>query len=836
MSFPSHELFLVQSFLCIDQAAHLIKDISQTATFTTLYILDLSRVTLPLNIRSQRHHSATMLCSCMNCLQHFGNDSFQLESGGYSMHNDLLPSLGATINHTIKLRKHIVSPYNPRYRLWEKFLIVLVLYSAWICPFEFAFRRYLPSTIFLVDNIINSFFAIDIVLTFFVAFVDHKSYLLVDEPKRIAVRYLSTWFIFDACSTFPFQTISFLFNGHSKSLGFKLLSVLRLWRLHRVNSLFARLEKDIRFNYFWTRCTKLFSVTLFAVHCSGCFNYMIADRYPDPERTWIGAVIPNFMEHNLWVRYVTAIYWSITTLTTTGYGDLHAENTREMVFGICYMLFNLGLTSYLIGNMTNLVVHGTSRTKNFRDTIQAASEFASRNKLPKHMEEQMLSHICLRFKTEGLKQQETLDGLPKAIRSSIAEYLFFPIVQKVYLFQGFSFNLIFQLVTEMQAEYYPPKEDVILQNEAPAYLYIIVSGAVDMRTSADGVEKVHGRLTAGEIFGEIGVLCNMSQPFTIRTTELTQILRLNRTTLFNIIRQSRQDATIVMSNLSQNLRLHESLYPGIQQNEPGELLKRWLERDPWKRNENHAPDGNNYQVCKLHTQELMDKCKSPGNAEKNKDNGTPNEFPIGQVNPKLDHADRHSVFHTVAQDEYNITANILLKQEATIEKDEDNRWTQKGLVEKHENTGKFEFSSSNGSTRRHTGEHEIEFAEMKASGHENDFENHGSREWKPRFGYPNINEMTIASCSQSGSHNFENNIMRLTSKRVTIHMHSQKGNPARQLTAKMINLPGTVEELLRIGSEKFVGHHPTKVINQETAEIDDITIVRDGDHLYLLEI
>ncbi|URD87663.1 Potassium channel [Musa troglodytarum] len=420
-----------------------------------------------------------MLCSCMNCLQHFGNDSFQLESGGYSMHNDLLPSLGATINHTIKLRKHIVSPYDPRYR------------------------------------------------------------------------YLSTWFIFDACSTFPFQTISFFFNGHSKSLGFKLLSVLRLWRLHHVNSLFARLEKDIRFNYFWTRCTKLFSVTLFAVHCSGCFNYMIADRYPDPERTWIGAVIPNFMEHNLWVRYVTAIYWSITTLTTTGYGDLHAENTREMVFGICYMLFNLGLTSYLIGNMTNLVVHGTSHTKNFRDTIQAASEFASRNKLPKHMEEQMLSHICLRFKTEGLKQQETLDGLPKAIRSSIAEYLFFPIVQKVYLFQGFSFNLIFQLVTEMQAEYYPPKEDVILQNEAPAYLYIIVSGAVVSNFSLLPNLQVHGRLTAGEIFGEIGVLCNMSQPFTIRTTELTQILRLNRTTLFNIIRQSRQDATIVMSNLFQ---------------------------------------------------------------------------------------------------------------------------------------------------------------------------------------------------------------------------------------------------------------------------------------------
>ena len=59
------------------------------------------------------------------------------------------------------------------------------------------------------------------------------------------------------------------------------------------------------------------------------------------------------------------MYWSITTMTTTGYGDLHATNNAEMLFDIMYMLFNLGLNSYIIGNMTNLVVHRTSRTRKF---------------------------------------------------------------------------------------------------------------------------------------------------------------------------------------------------------------------------------------------------------------------------------------------------------------------------------------------------------------------------------------------------------------------------------------------------------------------------------------
>jgi hypothetical protein len=158
--------------------------------------------------------------------------------------------------------------------------------------------------------------------------------------------------------------------------------------------------------------------------------------------------MPDFHQRSLWIRYVTSMYWSITTLTTVGYGDLHAENTREMIFNIFYMLFNLGLTAYLIGNMTNLVVHGTSRTRKYRDTIQAATSFALRNQLPPRLQDQMISHLSLKFRTdsEGLQQQETLDALPKAIRSSISQYLFFNLVQKVYLFEGVSNDLIFQLV------------------------------------------------------------------------------------------------------------------------------------------------------------------------------------------------------------------------------------------------------------------------------------------------------------------------------------------------------------------------------------------------------
>ncbi|XP_075497562.1 potassium channel KAT1-like [Primulina tabacum] len=632
-----------------------------------------------------------------NFLQRFCIEDFQVSTGiqGGFFSNDLLPTLGDGIGRATVLRKHIISPFDPRYRAWEMFLILLVIYSAWISPFQFAFLTYKQDGLFIADNIVNGFFAVDIVLTFFVAYLDRTTYLFIDDPRKIAIRYLSTWFLFDVCSTVPFQSLCLLFTDNNGGIGFKLLSMLRLWRLRRVSSMFARLEKDIRFNYFWIRCTKLVSVTLFAVHCAGCFNYMIAYRYPDPKQTWIGAVYPNFKQMSLWDIYVTSMYWSIVTLTTTGYGDLHAENQREMLFDIFYMLFNLGLTAYLIGNMTNLVVHWTSRTRNFRDTVNAATEFTRRNQLPQHIEDQMLSHICLKFKTAGLKQQETLNGMPNAIRSSIARHLFYPVIRNVHLFNGVSHDFLFQLVPEMEAEYYSAKEDLILQNEASTDTYIVVSGAVELVVKIDGHDQVMGKVCKGETFGEIGVLLKKPQPYGARTTEVSHILQLKSTAFLDILRQNPADESIVMNNLFQKLQAWRS-------------------------------------------------------------------FDIeGQTNPSLNQTNFHD----------RETKSNQISETKKSDMDQ-NPWSEDVRTALHSAVQQGNL------------------------------------------------EMAMILLE---------NGLKTAKKRVTIHRHNTL--PNKQL-AKLIILPDSLEELCKIAGKKLGVEGLSKVVNEENAEIDDICVIRDGDHLF----
>ncbi|KAL8504164.1 hypothetical protein ACS0TY_022773 [Phlomoides rotata] len=475
----------------------------------------------------------------------------------HSVSSGFLPALGARSTRKANPRPLIISSMHPRYRNWESFLIVLVFYTAWVSPFEFGFNVGHGGPLLIIDNILNGFFAIDIILTFFVAYIDKGTYLIIDSHKLIALRYARTWLMFDVVSTVPLDLSRKIMPSIFGSYGY--LSMLRLWRLRRVSAMFQRLEKDRTYNYFWLRVAKLTCVVLFVVHSAGCVFYLLADRHPDPKNTWIGSVIENFHDESVLSRYVISIYWSIVTATTVGYGDFHPVNRMEMIFDTFYMLFNLGLNSYIIGNMTNLIVQSTFRTRKFRETINAASSFAKRNRLPVHLQDQMLAYLSLTYRTdsEGLQQRETLDALPKAIRSSILNFLFYPIVEKVYLFQGVTNDLLFQLVSEMRAEYYPPREEIILQNEAPTDLYILVNGAVEFISDRNGMQKVIRECKPGVICGEVGVLCYRPQFATVRTKRLSQLLRLSRSALLNILQANVGEATVIMNNFLQHLKEHE---------------------------------------------------------------------------------------------------------------------------------------------------------------------------------------------------------------------------------------------------------------------------------------
>lgn len=806
-------------------------------------------------------------------------------SGSFNLRNlskVILPPLGGPSSGQSQSHggsdKWVVSPLDSRYRWWDTFMVVLVAYSAWVYPFEVAFMNASPKGgLEVADIVVDLFFAVDIVLTFFVAYIDGRTQLLVRDRKKITLRYLSTFFIMDVASTIPFQGLAYLITGEVReNAAYSVLGVLRLWRLRRVKQFFTRLEKDIRFSYFWIRSARLVAVTLFLVHCAGCLYYLIADRYPDRQKTWIGAVIPNFRQASLRIRYISSIYWSITTMTTVGYGDLHAQNNVEMIFNIFYMLFNLGLTAYLIGNMTNLVVEGTRRTMEFRNSIRAASSFVGRNHLPPRLKQQILAYMCLKFRAESLNQQQLMDQLPKSICKSICEHLFVPVVKDVYLFRGVSREMLLSLVTKMKPEYIPPKEDVIVQNEAPDDVYVVVSGEVEV-ILFDGIyEQVQATLGARDIFGEVSALSDRAQAFTFRTKTLSQLLRLKQATLKEAMQSRPEDSVVVIKNfLKHQVEMHGMKVEDLLGDNTGE----------------HDDDANVLTVAAMGNSGLLEDLLRAGK-----------DADVGDAKGR-------TALHIAASKGYEDCVLVLLKHacNVNIRDAQGNTAMWNAIAAGHHKTFNLLYQFGRASNPRAGGDvmclaarrgHLGALQELLKLGLDVDSEDHdGATALRvamaeghadaARFLILNGASVDKASLDDDGSGSGSGSgaarlamspteLRELLQKRelghsITIHDspavvpnggssgHSRpgrlqstssdsqrwprvsvyKGHPfLRNRTSeagKLINLPGTMEEFKAIVGEKLkVDAEKALIVSDEGAEIDSIDVIRDNDKLFMV--
>ena len=95
-----------------------------------------------------------------------------------------------------EILKYVWLVMNTMCRCWESWMVVLVAYSVWVCPFEVAFIHDSPHRkLFIMDNIVDLFFAVDIVLTFFLAYIDRTTDLLVLDSRKIALRLVHLHFL-----------------------------------------------------------------------------------------------------------------------------------------------------------------------------------------------------------------------------------------------------------------------------------------------------------------------------------------------------------------------------------------------------------------------------------------------------------------------------------------------------------------------------------------------------------------------------------------------------------------------------------------------------------------
>ena len=72
--------------------------------------------------------------------------------------------------------------------------------------------------------------------------------------------------------------------------------------------------------------------------------------------------------------YTIGLYWTVTTITTVGYGDISATNTTERIVACIIMVIGVIAFSFSTGALSSIISNADSRLAAYRQKLDVLKQ------------------------------------------------------------------------------------------------------------------------------------------------------------------------------------------------------------------------------------------------------------------------------------------------------------------------------------------------------------------------------------------------------------------------------------------------------------------------------
>ncbi|XP_062710244.1 potassium voltage-gated channel subfamily H member 2 isoform X4 [Aedes albopictus] len=432
-------------------------------------------------------------------------------------------SLGADVLPEYKLQsprvhKWTILHYSPFKAVWDWIILILVMYTAIFTPYVAAFllnepdfnqrknRKYADDPIVIIDLIVDVTFVIDILINFRTTFVNGQDEV-VSHPGRIAVHYLSGWFLIDLVAAIPFDLLLVGSDTDETTTLIGLLKTARLLRLVRV----AR--KIDRYSEYGAAVLVLLMATFALIaHWLACIWYAIgnAERpFMKNKVGWLDALAEATQEYyyanntgggpSIKSRYVTALYFTFTSLTSVGFGNVAPNTDAEKIFTICVMLVGSLMYASIFGNVSAIIQRLYSGTARYHTQMLRVREFIRFHQIPNPLRQRLEEYFQHAWTyTNGIDMNSVLKGFPECLQADICLHLNRNLLNNCSAFEAASPGCLRALSLKFKTTHAPPGDTLVHKGDVLTYLYFIARGSIEILKD-DVVMAILGK---DDIFGE----------------------------------------------------------------------------------------------------------------------------------------------------------------------------------------------------------------------------------------------------------------------------------------------------------------------------------------------
>uniref|UniRef100_A0A672LRX5 Potassium voltage-gated channel subfamily H member 6-like n=1 Tax=Sinocyclocheilus grahami TaxID=75366 RepID=A0A672LRX5_SINGR len=438
-------------------------------------------------------------------------------------------SLGADVLPEYKLQaprvhKWTILHYSPFKAVWDWIILLLVLYTAVFTPYSAAFllneqederRRtcgYTCNPLNVVDLVVDVMFIIDILINFRTTYVNHNDEV-VSNPTRIAQHYFKGWFLIDIVAAIPFDLLIFR-SGSDEPQTTTLIGLLKTARLLRLVRVARKLDRYSEYGaavLFLLMCT----FALIA-HWLACIWYAIGNvertssaRVGGMKIGWLDNLADQIGKHyndsdffsgpSIKDKYVTALYFTFSSLTSVGFGNVSPNTNPEKIFSICVMLIGSLMYASIFGNVSAIIQRLYSGTARYHTQMLRVKEFIRFHQIPGGLRQRLEEYFQHAWSyTNGIDMNAVLKGFPECLQADICLHLNRSLLQNCKAFRGASKGCLRALGMRFKTTHAPPGDTLLHSGDVLTALYFISRGSIEILRE-DVVVAILGK---NDIFGE----------------------------------------------------------------------------------------------------------------------------------------------------------------------------------------------------------------------------------------------------------------------------------------------------------------------------------------------